>query len=391
MKKQQIINYILSLKAPDNGFFLQSGFNQKTLMSSAFSILCLELIDGIENIDKEKEAELFLNAQDSDTGLFIDSTREPLKNKSPNFEDDYFDFQTTTFTISALDALGYQPKYRFKILDDKRSFNSLREWFYQLDWSNPWHESNKVMFLLQFFSHEHIRYNEKESKSLVLYILDLLDESVDEKSGFWGTDQGASIFNAMAGAFHFYNHYKYYQRDIPYQNLAYLNTISLQERDGLFHPLGGGGACEDLDAVDMIYKMQKHDYKNEIILSRAYKSIMESQNDDGGFPWALRPRIPLNYGSQYLNPIKSNFHFGMFRWVIKRNILGSFIPLLKDSKLYRYSGSDNMKYYINKSDIWSTWFRLLALATIECQYPEIINHDIKFQFRSLPSLGWQFV
>ena len=53
-----------------------------------------------------------------------------------------------------------------------------------------------------------------------------------------------------------------------------------------------------------------------------------------------------------------------------------------------YSNWDQMKYNINQSDIWSTWFRLLAIATIEKKYPDLKKHDINFQFRSIPSLGW---
>ena len=58
-------------------------------------------------------------------------------------------------------------------------------------------------------------------------------------------------------------------------------------------------------------------------------------------------------------------------------------------KQYKYSGWNMMKYDIDKSDIWSTWFRLLALATIEKKIPQLKNNDIDFKFRSLPSLGWQ--
>ena len=391
MNKQQIIDYIISLKAPKRGFYLQSGFDQKTLMSSAFSIINLELINGMETINKEIESNYFLSSQDQKTGLFIDSSWKGNISNIKDLEKNYIPYQTTAFSISALDALGYQPKYGFHFLDYFRNKTNLKDWFFGLNWKNPWNESNKVMFLLQFFSHEDIRFNNLESKSLVLLLLDLLDASIDHQTGYWGTDKGASNFNGMAGAFHFYNHYKYYVRHIPYEQPALINTIKIQEKDGLFHPLGGGGACEDLDAIDIICKLNINDRQKMEVLKKAYYSILDLHRDDGGFPWAIRPVFPFLYGLQYLNPLNNQFHFGMFKWILKRNIIGSLIPSLKENRLYQYSGWDQMKYNIDESDGWSTWFRLLSLATIEQLIPSIKNHDIDFNFRSLPALGWQNV
>ena len=45
-----------------------------------------------------------------------------------------------------------------------------------------------------------------------------------------------------------------------------------------------------------------------------------------------------------------------------------------------------MNYKIDERDEWSTWLRLLSSATIERSFPELINHDIYFNFSSLSSL-----
>ena len=47
-----------------------------------------------------------------------------------------------------------------------------------------------------------------------------------------------------------------------------------------------------------------------------------------------------------------------------------------------------MKYHINLSDSWSTWVRLLSIATIERLLPDLKKHDIDYKFRRLPSIGW---
>ena len=391
MNKQQIINYINSLKAKDYGFYLQSQYKQRTLMSSAFSIITLELIDGMNVLDKNNESSYFLSSQDPNTGLFIDPDviRQPKNISDLGYN--YIHYQTTAFSISSLDALGTQPEYPFHFLNPFRNREYLKNWLFKLDWSNPWLESNKVMFLLQFFSYEDIRNNNNESKALVLYLLDLLNKMNDPITGYWGTNLGSSYFNAMAGAFHFYNHYKYYDKEIPNKRHAFINTINMQEKDGLFHPLGGGGACEDLDAVDIIHKIFEHHKYGKNALIKAYNSIINSQMEDGGFCWAKRPQFPLLFGIKHLNPFNKSFHSGMCKWIIKRNILGSLLTHLKDPKMYQYSGWELMKYNIDESDGWSTWFRILALATIEANYPHLKKHDIDFNFRSLPSLGWQYV
>jgi len=78
----------------------------------------------------------------------------------------------------------------------------------------------------------------------------------------------------------------------------------------------------------------------------------------------------------------------MFKWVLKNNIAGTFFPFLREAKTYRYSNWNEMKFNIQCSDSWSTWFRLLSIAAIEKMNPNYKKHDIDFKFRSIPSIGW---
>ena len=72
MNKKNIENYIFSLKNLNGGFYLQKNFNQTTLMSSAFSIITLELVDSLNKIEISKEQNYFLKYQDKKTGFFVD-------------------------------------------------------------------------------------------------------------------------------------------------------------------------------------------------------------------------------------------------------------------------------------------------------------------------------
>ena len=389
MNKKNIENYIFSLKNSNGGFYLQKNFYQTTLMSSAFSIITLELVDSLDKIEISKEQNYFLKYQDEKTGFFVDPNLKLDYKKIEDIELNYIHYQTSAFSVSAIDALGMKPKYDFTFLNAFRGKEKISKFFEKIDWRNPWHESNKIMFLLQFFSYEYIVMKKENSLDDIHTILDCLDSAQDSKTGLWGTQFKASSFASMAAAYHFLIFYKYFNRKINFSEKISSSVFQLQMRDGLFHPFGGGGACEDLDAIDVIYKISSDiSTESEESLKRAYRALLQNYDKNGGFCWAKRPTFPFLVGLKYFNPSLELFNLGMIKWIIKNNYIGSLIPFFKEKKIYEYSNWNLMKYRINLSDSWSTWFRLLSIATIERLLPELKKHDIDYKFRRLPSIGW---
>ena len=100
------------------------------------------------------------------------------------------------------------------------------------------------MFLLQFFSYDFLKNKNKDSYDNIVFILDFLDNYQDPQTGLWGTQYKASTFVGMAAAYHFLIFYKYFNRKINFPNKIFQNVFILQMKDGLFHPFGGGGACD---------------------------------------------------------------------------------------------------------------------------------------------------
>ncbi len=389
MNKKNIENFIFSLKNTNGGFYLQKNFNQTTLMSSAFSIITLELINSLGKIETSKEQNYFLKHQDEKTGFFVDPNLNLEYNKIEDIEFNYIHYQTTAFSLSALDALEMKPKYNFTFMNSFRGKEKISKFFEKINWRNPWHESNKIMFLLQFFSYEYIVMKKKDSLVDIHTIIDCLDSAQDSKTGLWGTQFKASSFASMAAAYHFLIFYKYFNRRINFSEKISSSVFQLQMRDGLFHPFGGGGACEDLDAIDVIYKISSDvSTESEESLKRAYRALLQNYDKNGGFSWAKRPTFPFLVGLKYFNPSLEIFNIGMIKWIIKNNYIGSLIPFFKEKKIYEYSNWNLMKYNINLSDSWSTWFRLLSIATIERLLPDLKKHDIDYKFRRLPSIGW---
>ena len=389
INKDTIESFIFSLQNNEGGFHLQKNYNQTTLMSSAFSIIILELINSLDSLEKSRDQDFFLRHQDEKSGLFVDLNLDLKYEKIEDLESNYIHYQTTAFSLSALDALGVKPKFRLAFMDRFRGKDKILKFFDGIDWRNPWHESNKIMFLLQFFSYDYIIMKNEDSLNNIHMILDVLDSFQDPSTGLWGTQFKASAFVSMAAAYHFLIFYKYFNRKINFSEKISSSVFQLQMRDGLFHPFGGGGACEDLDAIDVISKVTSSiSDESAASLSRAHALLLQNRNEDGGFCWAKRPKFPLLIGLKYFNPRSEIFNIGMIKWIVKNNYIGSVIPFIRERKIYRYSNWNKMKYDINHSDSWSTWFRLLSIATIEKLIPELKKHDIDFTCRSLPSIGW---
>lgn len=351
-----------------------------TALNSCFAVNILELIDELTKITKEdrKQWVAYLQGfQNSDTGLFIDPLMKSHEGESIQHNWNYLAWQHTYFCTQALDALGENPKHLFYFLESFYNSDNCTTWLEERDWSNPWLESNNVMFLLTFLTHRFRLKRDKASRDLIEMILDWLDERQDPETGYWGTDNGASLFNGMAGAFHFFFYYFYFQRKINYVHQIIDSTLSLQRFDGLYDPRGGGGPCEDLDAVDILVKMSYiTDYRAQDIkqsLTRSFHAIMDNRNGDGIFRWANRPMrksLKRRVGEAlYLDKLLNR-------------------PLHIPREIIYYSSWEEMPIDVRAGDLWSNWFRPLALALISVRYPGEFLPDNQWNFRSLPGLGW---
>ena len=286
----------------------------------------------LKKAKQKKYKELFLQNQDKKSGLFIDPLSSLKDANSIDLESSYIHYQTTAFSLSAIDALGGHPNHKLAFLDSFRGKKKLSSFFHTIDWKNAWHESNKIMFLLQFFSYDFLKNKNKDSYDNIVFILDFLDNYQDPRTGLWGTQYKASTFVGMAAAYHFLIFYKYFNRKINFPNKIFQNVFILQMKDGLFHPFGGGGACEDLDAIDVVSKVTSElsaDSINHIKL--AYNALIQNYDKNGGFCWAKRPQFPFLNGIKYLNPRSALFNYDMVKWIIKNNYIGSFLPFFRSN------------------------------------------------------------
>jgi hypothetical protein len=352
------------------------------MMALCFAVLTMELYDQVSDAPRESWRHVLLAAQDPKTGLFVDPlfSRDDLDPTSPG--EDYVLHQTTYFALNALDALGSRSHYPLHFVKPFCDITYLEGWLEGLDWFDPWKESNWVMFIAAAL---YITW-QWESDRLTLralhHLLDWLDVRQDPGTGFWGIQEGASLLDAMAAAYHFLPFYFCLDRPIHFPEAMIESTLSLQQPDGLFHPDGGGDTCLDVDAVDILVKCSLlTSYladRVEDALERAYYGIQDSQGADGGFCRARRrPRPPKSLKRRIGETLRLDRLLRM--------------PYAPPQEVWNYSGWTRMPFDIRRSDLWSTWFRSYGLAVIGVRYPEKFAPEAKWRFRRIPVLGWHDV
>jgi hypothetical protein len=205
------------------------------------------------------------------------------------------------------------------------------------------------LFVGQFLIYLRDYENCREAQKALNVYFDFLDREIDPETGLWGSNGFCSKSAALYGGYHQLLTYYYEERKVQYPEKLVDVALSLQHKDGGYNLSGGGGACEDVDAIDILVNVYKsYDYKRPQIrrsLKRALKSILSKQMPDGGFVY--KKKTPF-------------IHMG-----IERTASG-----------------------VNTSNMFPTWFYTHAIALIA----EILKNktvlDFDWKFNEAFSMGW---
>lgn len=323
----------------------------RTLLATCFGVCALELLGAVDELPAPRRRALvegIARCQQAESGLFRDPLHgEALLLRLPKFTPLYVEWQETYFALHALDALGEAPAHPLRFVEPFREPAVLDVWLRTLAFDDFWFVSNYLMFLLLF-----LVWQEGADAPTAHRLLDWLDARQDPRTGFWGTEQGASLFNGMAGAFHVFGFYRYLGRQNAHEGAAVRSTLELQESTGLFGQ-PGGGPCEDVDALDILAKLAPAGDEDERAvrrgLERALPALRSCRVDGGGYRW-LCP-------------------------------LGKTRPTR-----ITYSGLETLAAQSDQGDVWSTWFRPLAIALARERLG--LPPAWPVRFRRLPLLGW---
>ena len=395
--KQRVLIWLESTRGKDAlyGTYKMSSSTEATLFSSCFAVFLRELYNDLQNITSRQRQEwidLISGWQDAETGFFIDPRlkNEGLFSEHLGKDHDwaYVTWQSTCFCLSALKALGGEIRYPFKFLNEWRGPDKVTSWLESLDWKRgTWTAGNVAMFLGVCLITDYEMNRDQRTKEALEAFFAWHDKFQDPRTGFWGTNYGTPLYIGLFGAMHQYLLYYYMNRPLKYMERIVDNALLIQQPDGLFSVVGGGGACEDLDAVDTLVNMyQRIDYRRNDIqkaLEKVLVATVNSQNEDGGFPWAKRH----HFGIKDWLRIGLSFKLGFNHWyssskeaVLKQTILWNR-PL-------RPLGWTKTPIPVAESYIFPTWFRSLTLALISQVLPENPYSQIEWGFLSAPGLGY---
>jgi hypothetical protein len=374
-------DWVLSMRNPANPyqFKFAPSVDSYTLLSSCFAALSLQLTGDLQKqptTERDGWAEYIQSHQQLNTGMFVDPMlkRKDLRSQSHSLT--YMTWQSTFFAVAALDALDTKPMHPLSFVQDIQNKHSADSWMQKQQWNNPWLASNMVMFLLSLSISRTQDDLDPAGVSYAHAMLDWLDEHQDPETGYWNPRGTASLRNAMAGAFHFYFFYYYLGRPIKYVNRIIDSTLSLQAEDGLFGKKLGGGACIDLDAIDILVKLSLlTDYRSSEIyeaLQKAFVALWVNQNSDGSFCEAKRPLPAKKWQRKCAERLK----------------LDILLDRPWGESITSQAGWRKMQYNIQEGDLWSTWFRTLSLALISLRYPKKFLLKDDWVFVKKPALGW---
>lgn len=394
---EDIFKWINSLKLDSKyGLYRMSKSTEATLFSTCFAVLVMNLYGLLDKISDDHRAHLsqfLINSQDERTGLFID-----LASKEKGFFSEdignvhgkgYVTWQSTCFSISAMEALHIKPKYDFVILNKWSKNGSVHEWLDNLDWKNDvWTAGNLAMFMGTVLIYSNEKSSNNQYDNAIEEFFAWHDNNLDNGTGLWGPAQGAPVQIALYGGMHQFLLYYFSKRRIQHSKKIIDICLEMQEPDGSFAPGGFSGACEDYDVVNTLVNLYRlENYRHDEIkkcLLKAIQSNYRFKKYKEGFVWSSFERYDFkDWISKFVHFQKST-KLKYSLWNISRTVktqLGYY-----DTESRHSPGWTKSPIPMSESDLFSTWLRSLIIAET---YP-ILGSTDKSKWNSLkaPGLGW---
>jgi hypothetical protein len=287
----RVSHFVRSLQIGRNGEFRMCPGGDVTLYASCFAAMTLHYLGELSQFSQNTRhqwANYILQWQNQADGYFLGPELVKEEITSAKHDWDVVRMHLAVHVLPALDLLEAKPRYPLafahRFLDPKY----LQEWLEARDWQRAWLEGNNLLFVGQSLVHlRDVECLPGARASLALFFR-WLDEHVDPATGLWGTDGGFSHpAPAMYGAYHQLLVYFCENRPIPYPRQLIDSTLAVQEFDGGFSASGGGGACEDVDAISILVNLyQRLDYERPQIrraLRKALQSVLRRLAPEGGF------------------------------------------------------------------------------------------------------------
>jgi prenyltransferase beta subunit len=398
--KSDVLNWVdmMIIKGAPYGTYKMSKSTEATLFSSCFAVFVRELYNDLERLttkQREEWIELIQNCQDEESGFFIDPSLKMDGKFSETLGRDhdwgYVTWQSTTFCISALKALGGDIRYPFRFLEKWKNPEKIISWLENLDWRNKtWTNGNLAMFLGICLITDYELNIDQKTKETIDVLFAWHDDFQDQNTGFWGTNHGTPTNIGLFGAMHQFLLYYYMDYPLNFKKKIINHALLLQQPDGLFCPAGGGDGCEDLDVVDTLVNMYKRiEYRKDDVIKALQKAIAATinlQSVDGGFLWSKRYHFGIKNWGKLAVSISQHRDFRYWRNSCIEASIGQFITYNRPRFALGWTKTGRIP--VNEADIFATWFRSLNLALISQVLQENPCAEIDWKFSESPGLGY---
>lgn len=201
--------------------------------------------------------------------------------------------------------------------------------------------------------------------------------------GFWGRATKPTYIQFQNG-YHQYEIFDYLLTDVPKEIRASKMVASMADAHGGFAPYPGGGGCYDYDAIHMLTRSTASNnniYKP--LLYEAAKYIITKQNSDGGFcdTHDVRPR-------SFNNLQKIMLHIFSEQPDMYSRLRHCITMLRPAHNRYNTHFTSYQREW-SESNLWDTWFRLMALDRIK----RVLTNENKSDsgYIDFPGIGFDHI
>lgn len=291
--KQTSLNFVNAMKIGERpGVFRKEAGEGESFYGSYHAAHVLDLFGELAHLSqsvKEIWAEQFIQRQ-TEQGFF--SGRAEDRKRYRNLEEMEPAWHYTRGNIWALRVLGIRPEREFQFAEPLLNPQTLYQWVKHYDWGNSWAAGNQVLAAATVLLAMKDWFDiDQVDRALQEGMFPALEELIDPKTGFWGTQLGADLPNGLFGTIHITPIYFALGWELKHLERNVDSTLACQLDDGSFWP--GGSDCPDFDGAYMMTNLAAlTDYRRDDLekACRRYLAHALMHEDPQGNGWLLHRR-----------------------------------------------------------------------------------------------------
>ena len=291
--KANALGFVEAMKLGESPWrYRKEAGGSESFYGSYHALHVLDMFGALESLSEQERdgwAE-YLCADQSEDGLFRTASQSDAADSSIGSLEP--DWHYTRGHLWALRILDRPPRHRLRFIEPLLNAQALHSWVMKYDWSNSWAAGNQVLACATALMAMRDWFDVSEVDSIMEEgMYPALKELVDEKTGFWGTQFGADLPNALFGTIHITP--IYFAQGWPLSALERNldSTLACQLDDGSFWP--GGSDCPDYDGAYMMANLGELTEYRRDDLQKAARHYLEHalmHEPPDGCGWLLHRR-----------------------------------------------------------------------------------------------------